>query len=413
MSHPPRLGLSENRGQFALLVLVNACVGAVVGAERSVLPLLAEEEFGLVAASLVLTFLVGFGLTKALANYLAGVLAHRVGRKRILLLGWAFGVPVPLILWWAPAWEWVVAANLLLGVNQGLAWSATVIMKIDLVGPRQRGLAMGLNEFAGYLAVALAAVGTGYLAGTWGTREGAVAIAAGGILAGLLVSALWVRDTGDHVALEHASASSGAGEGPPALPAAAAARFRYASWGHRPMLAANQAGLVNNLNDGLAWGLLPLFFAAEGLSLREVGWLAGLYPAVWSVTQVATGAWSDWIDRRRLIEGGMLLQALGLGLFAVGDGLLWWLPAAVVLGLGTAAVYPTLIAQVSDLVRPADRAGAVGIYRLWRDLGYVAGAVLAGVLADLLGFRVAIVAVALLTALSGVLAGRWLPARRG
>jgi MFS family permease len=409
---PVVLGLRENRIQFWLLVLVNAFVGTMVGVERSVLSLLAEQEFGVASATAALSFLIAFGLTKAIANFLAGDFAHRIGRRRILLIGWLFGLPVPVLLLWAPSWNWVVFANLLLGANQGLAWSATVIMKIDLVGPKQRGLAMGLNEFAGYLAVALAALGAGYMAAEYGPRSGPVWIGGGAALFGLALTVLFVRDTGEHVALEHAMADQAIEGGPDALPAAFRARLWHASWASRPLLASNQAGFVNNLNDGLAWGLFPLFFASAGLSLREIGWLAALYPAVWGMAQIGTGALSDRTGRRPLIVSGMLLQAVALAIFAAADGFGWWSVAAVLLGLGTAAVYPTLIAQVSDLLTARDRASGIGVYRLWRDLGYVAGALLAGVLADLLGYRVAIAAVAALTAVSGIVARRLLPARR-
>jgi MFS family permease len=404
-----RLGLRENAPQFALLVLVNAFVGAMVGTERSVLPLLAEEEFGVATATATLSFLIAFGLSKAGANLLAGDLSHRVGRRRILIAGWLFGLPVPLLLWWAPSWDWVVFANLLLGVNQGLAWSATVIMKIDLVGPRQRGLAMGLNEFAGYLAVALAALGSGYLAAEFGPRSGPVWIGGAAALLGLGSTLLFVRDTAPHVELEHAMADTAIEGGPDEIGPGFRSRLWYMSWKHRPLFAANQAGFVNNLNDGLAWGLFPLLFAATGLSLLEIGWLAALYPAVWGVSQIATGALSDRVGRRPLIISGMLVQALGLLLFAAGDSLSQWAAAAVLLGLGTAAVYPTLIAQVSDLVPPRSRASGVGIYRLWRDLGYVAGALLAGALADLLGYRSAILFVAVLTAVSGAIVALFPP----
>lgn len=412
---PPavRLGLRENAVQFSLLVLVNAFVGTMVGVERSVLSILAEQEFGVASATAALSFLVAFGLSKAVANYVAGDFAHRIGRRRILLVGWLFALPVPLLLAWAPSWSWVVFANLLLGVNQGLAWSATVIMKIDLVGPRQRGLAMGLNEFAGYLAVALAALAAGYMAAVHGPRSGPVWIGGGAALLGLALTLLFVRDTGDHVELEHAMADQGLEGGPDALPSGVRARLWHTSWAHRPLFAANQAGFVNNLNDGLAWGLFPLFLASAGLSLREIGWIAALYPAVWGIVQVGTGALSDRTGRRPLIVGGMLLQAVGLGIFAAAGSFPLWAAASVVLGVGTAAVYPTLIAQVSDLVSPRDRARGVGVYRLWRDLGYVAGGLLAGITADLLGYRAAIGVVALLTAVSGGVALRHLPSGRG
>lgn len=408
-ARPVRLGLRENWVQFSLLVIVNAFVGTMVGVERSVLSILAEEEFGVASATAALSFLIAFGLSKALANFVAGDFAHRIGRRRILLIGWLFALPVPVLLWWAPSWGWVIFANLLLGINQGLAWSATVIMKIDLVGPRQRGLAMGLNEFAGYLAVALAALGSGYMAAELGPRSGPVWIGGAAAILGLALTLAFVRDTGAHVELEHAMADQGIEGGPDMLPSGLRARLWHASWAHRPLFAANQAGFVNNLNDGLAWGLFPLFFAAAGLSLREIGWLAALYPAVWGIAQIGTGALSDRTGRRPVIVAGMLLQSVALGVFALADGFAAWMIAAAVLGLGTAMVYPTLIAQVSDLVSPRDRASGVGIYRLWRDLGYVAGGLLAGGLADLLGFRVAIGAVAALTALSGALALAYLP----
>ncbi|HYE57112.1 MAG TPA: MFS transporter [Rhodothermales bacterium] len=404
-----QLGLGVNRGQFFLLVLVNAFVGAMVGVERAVLPVLAEDAFGVASTTAVLSFLIPFGLAKAGANLLAGDLAHRVGRRRILLAGWLFGLPVPLLLAWAPSWGWVVFANLLLGINQGLAWSATVIMKIDLVGARQRGLAMGINEFAGYLAVALAALGASYLVAAHGPRSGPVWIGGGAAVLGLLLTLLFVRDTAAHVAHEAALTAKAVEPKPEALPERFRARLWRVSWTHRPLFAANQAGFVNNLNDGLAWGLLPLFFASAGRSLREIGWLAALYPAVWGIAQLGTGALSDRLGRRPLIAWGMGLQALGLLVFAATRSFAEWAAGAVILGLGTAAVYPTLIAQVSDLVTPADRASTVGVYRLWRDLGYVAGALLAGLVADLLGYRVSILAVALLTAASGVVAQVYLP----
>jgi MFS family permease len=403
------LGLRENRVQFALLVLVNGFVGTMVGVERSVLSILAEDEFGVASTTAALSFLIAFGLSKAIANFVAGDFAHRIGRKRILLIGWAFGLPVPLLLWFAPSWNWVIFANLLLGVNQGLAWSATVIMKIDLVGPKQRGLAMGLNEFAGYLAVALAALGAGYMAADFGPRSGPVWIGGAAALLGVIFTVLFVRDTGDHVELEHAMADQALEGGPDGLPDALGARLWHASWTYRPLFAANQAGFINNLNDGLAWGLFPLYFAAAGLSLREIGWLAALYPAVWGIAQIGTGALSDRTGRRPLIVTGMLLQAGGLTAFALTTGFAWWSAAAVALGLGTAAVYPTLIAQVSDLVTPRDRASGVGLYRRWRDLGYVAGGLLAGIMTDLLGYRAAIGFVALLTAVSALVARRHLP----
>jgi MFS family permease len=397
----PTLGLRENAGQFALLVLVNAFVGAVVGVERSVLPLLADEKFGIASATVALTFLVAFGLAKAVMNLAAGELAARLGRKRVLVVGWLFGLPVPLLLMWAPAWEWVVVANLLLGVNQGLAWSAAVIMKIDLVGPRRRGLAMGLNEFAGYFAVALAALGAGYLAAAYGPGTAPFWIAAAAAVMGLALTLLFVRDTAGHVAIEDGLAT---GDGAAALPPHFLRRFAEASWRDRTMFAANQAGLATNLKDALAWGLLPIFFAVQGLSPSQIGWLAAIYPAAWAIGQIGAGALSDVVGRRTLIVVGMHVQGLALLGFAVTSGFWSWVVASLALGLGTAAVYPTLIAQVADRVTPRDRAAAVGVYRLWRDLGYVAGGLLAGLAADALGFRGAIAVVGGVTIVSGLLA---------
>lgn len=401
------LGLRQNAGQFALLVLVNAFVGAVVGAERSVLPLLADAKFGVASATATLSFLVSFGLAKAAANLLAGELAGRVGRRRILLAGWLLGVPVPLLLMWAPSWSWIVFANLLLGANQGLAWSATIIMKIDLVGPRQRGIAMGLNEFAGYIAVALAALGAGYLAAAYGPETAPFWIAGGAVGLGLLVTLLFVRDTDAHVGLEASDAALAPGA-TAFIPRGAAHRFMHSSWTDPQLRAVNQAGLVNNLNDALAWGLLPLLFAAHGLSAVQIGWLAALYPAVWGITQVGAGALSDRVGRDSLIVAGMFVQAAALTVVALGAGFATWAAGAVLLGLGTAAVYPTLIARVADRTAVRDRASAVGVYRLWRDLGYVAGGLSAGLAADAVGLRGAVLAVAVLTAGSGMIAWRLL-----
>jgi len=385
-----RLGLRENGAQVSHLVLIVVFVGAVVGVERSVLPLLAGSEFGLVSATATLSFLVAFGFAKALANFLAGDLANLVGRRRILLIAWGFGIPVPLLLMWAPSWSWVVFANLLLGINQGLAWSATQIMKLDLGGPRRRGLVMGLNECAGYLSVALAALGAGYLAATYGPRPAPYVIALVAGVLGLAVTLFAVRDTEAHVELEHGLA--------PERPRAGI-----------PLMTANQAGLVTNLKEGVAWGLLPVFFADQGLELTEIAWLAALYPAVWGLTQLGTGTLSDSIGRRPLIVGGLLVQAAALVGFASLNGFIPWAASAVVLGIGTAAVYPTLIAQVGDLVSPQTRASAIGRYRLWRDLGYAVGALVAGLLTDLLDFRATILIIAILLVVSSAISQVLLP----
>jgi MFS family permease len=389
-----RLGLGANAGQFALLVAINALVGGMVGQERTVLPLLAEEAFGLQAASAALTFIVIFGLAKAATNLLAGALSDRFGRKPVLVGGWLIGLPVPLLIIWAPGWEWVVFANALLGVNQGLTWSTTVIMKIDLVGPARRGLAMGLNEAAGYSAVALTAFATGLLAEQFGLRPAPFLLGLAFAALGLGASLLFVRETRGHADLEAAALSSAAR--PPLGSVMLTTSLREPA-----LSAASQAGLVNNLNDGMAWGLLPLYYAAAGLSVGQIGILAALYPAVWSLGQPLTGTLSDRLGRKRLIAAGMLLQAGAIGLIAVGSGFVPWASAAVVLGIGTAMVYPTLLAVIGDVAHPTWRASAVGVYRFWRDLGFAAGALLSGVVADLAGFDAAIWAVAGVTAVSG------------
>jgi MFS family permease len=393
-----QLGLRENAPQFALLVVLNAFVGAMVGLERSTLPLVGEEDFDLASSAAVLSFIVAFGAAKAVTNLAAGSLAARVGRRRLLLIGWLLALPVPLLIWVAPSWAVVVAANALLGVNQGLAWSMTVVMKIDLVGPRQRGLALGLNEAAGYGGVAVAAAVSGWLAAEFAARDVLVAGAAAVAVAGLVISAFFVRDTGAHVEVEQLETGHASEAGPPLREA-----FADASWRPGPLRSYSQAGLVNNLNDALAWGLVPLYLAADGASVEEIGLVAGVYPAVWGVTQIATGAWSDRVGRKPLIIAGMLVQAAALCVLAAGGGdVVAALCAAVLLGLGTALVYPTLIAAISDEVSPVARAPVVGVYRFWRDSGYVAGALLAGVVADELGFEAAIGIVAGLTALSGI-----------
>ncbi|HYF24869.1 MAG TPA: MFS transporter [Baekduia sp.] len=401
-----QLGLRENLTQFSLLVAVNAFVGAMVGLERSTLPLVGREDFGLTSSAAVLSFIVAFGLAKALTNLGAGTFAQRAGRRRLLIAGWAVALPVPLVIALAPNWGWIVAANVLLGVNQGLAWSMTVVMKIDLVGPRRRGLALGLNESAGYGGVALAALLAGLLAGAFAARD--VLVVAGAVIAtaGLLTSLLFVRDTAAHVALEQARDHASADDTAPALREA----FARASYREPALRSCSQAGLVNNLNDGLAWGLVPLFLAAHGAGAGEIGLVAALYPAVWSLTQIGTGHWSDVAGRKPLIVGGMLVQAAALGVLALSGGAV--VPAAVAavgLGLGTALVYPTLIAAMSDAVTPVARAPVVGVYRFWRDMGYVAGGLVAGVVADALGYGGAVAVVAALTAASGLWVLRDMP----
>ncbi len=398
----PRLGLAANAAQFTLLVAVNALVGGLLGSERTVLPLLAEHTFHLGAYTAALTYILAFGATKAATNFFAGTLSDRYGRKPVLLAGWVVGVPVPLLLIWAPSWGWVVAANVLLGVNQGLAWSTTVIMKIDLVGPARRGLAMGFNEAAGYAALAGTAMATGALAAHYGLRPAPFLLAAVYVALGLGLSALFVRETRDHA--QHEATTHAAADGAPGGDLSTRSIVGLVSFREPALSAASQAGLVNNLNDGLAWGLFPILFATAGLSLTRIGALAALYPAVWGVGQLATGWACDHFGRKPFIVAGLLIQAAALGMVAAAQSFAVWAMAAVLLGVGTAMVYPALLAVVGDVAHPTWRARAVGVYRLWRDGGFAVGAVLAGVLADAYGIRAATWAVAALTGASGLYA---------
>jgi MFS family permease len=397
-THGVHLGLIENWRQFSLLVLVNAFVGAMVGLERTVVPLIATTDFGIASKSAVLSFIVAFGVTKALANLAASWLVLRRGRRWTLVAGWLVALPVPIMILVAPTWSWIVAANALLGISQGLAWSTTVIMKIDLVGPARRGLAMGLNEFAGYVAVALAALASGFIAGSAGLRAGPSYLGLGIAITGLLLSVLLVRDTGAHAALEEERMPLATVEPPLGI----RGMFARSTWSDATLFSASQAGFVNNLNDGLAWGLFPLLFIGAGLSLEATSILAATYPAVWGISQVGAGALSDRWGRKRLIVTGMSVQGIALVSLATWHGFLPWLAALVALGLGTALVYPTLLAAVGDAYRPSSRAAAVGVYRLWRDLGYAAGAILAGILADAIGMPATINTVGALTIASGI-----------
>jgi MFS family permease len=395
-----RLGLRENLNQFSLLVLVNAFVGAMVGLERSILPAIAEHEFHIAARTAILSFILVFGVAKAITNYFAGRLADRVGRKDILVAGWLVAIPVPFLLMWAPDWNWIVAANVLLGISQGLTWSTTVIMKIDLVGPKQRGLAMGLNEFSGYFAVAGSALATGWVAASYGLRPQPFYLGVAYVIAGLLISWLTVRETRQYVIHEvrtHYAETAGDQLSQSEI-------FFRTSLTDRNLSSISQAGLVNNLNDGMAWGLFPLVFATAGMNLAQTGMLAAIYPAVWGIVQIFTGALSDRVGRKRLIASGMWVQALGIAVTALTSDFVLFGLGAVLLGIGTAMVYPTLLAAIGDVAHPTWRASAVGVYRLWRDLGYAVGALIAGITADLFGLGPAMWLVAGLTALSGLVA---------
>jgi MFS family permease len=402
------LGLRENLAQFSLLVVINAFVGAMVGLERTTLPLIGRDDFGLASKAAVLSFIVAFGLAKALTNLGAGGFAERLGRRRLLIAGWVIALPVPLLIAVAPTWGWIVAANVLLGINQGLAWSMTVVMKIDLVGPKRRGLALGLNEAAGYAGVAIAATVSGLLASEFVARDVLVVGGAAIAVTALLASVLFVRDTAAHMALEQLRHHDD-DEPAPTLRRA----FPDATWRRPELRACSQAGLVNNLNDALAWGLIPLYLAANGVGVGTIGLIAGLYPAVWGAGQIWTGHWSDQVGRKLPIVAGMLLQALALAVLALSDGgLALAAVSAIALGAGTALVYPTLIAAISDAVSPIARAPTVGVYRFWRDMGYVAGGLIAGTVADELGYAGAIGVVAALTAASGLWVAIDLPGRR-
>ena len=393
------LGIRRNLAQFSLLVVVNAFVGAMIGMERSILPALAEHEFELAAKTAVLSFIVVFGITKAFTNYLAGQLSDRLGRKHVLVGGWLVAAPVPFMLMWAPSWTWVLVANVLLGVSQGLTWSTTVIMKIDLAGPKNRGLAMGLNEFAGYLAVAASALATGWLAARYGLRPEPFYLGIAFVAVGLALSSLVVRETMDHVAIESKLEHAVLGERMTRREI-----FRRTTFSDRNLSSVCQAGLANNLNDGMAWGLFPIVFATAGMGLDQIGTLAAIYPATWGIAQLFTGAWSDRVGRKWLIASGMWVQAFGIVVTTLAGGFAGFVAGAVLLGIGTAMVYPTLLAAIGDVAHPSWRASSVGVYRLWRDLGYAVGALVAGVTADMVGLSAAVWLVAAFTFGSGVVA---------
>ena len=385
-----KLGLKENWQQFSLLVLVNAFVGGMVGLERSILPRLASEEFQIASHTAIFSFIIVFGIVKAVTNYFAGHFANAVGRRRLLIYGWLFAIPIPFLLMWAPSWNWIIVANVLLGINQGLAWSSTVTMKIDLVGDKQRGLAMGINEFAGYLSVGLVALLTAWIANTYGIRPYPFYIGIVFVILGLALSIIWVKDT--QLFVHKAAAESSV----PLLKN----RFWDTSLWHRNLGSITQAGLVNNLNDGMIWGLFPILLAAKGFSLADIGLITAIYPLVWGLAQLGTGRLSDFICQKDLLVIGMLLQGAAILGLLWADTFLIYAALSFVLGLGTAVVYPTFLASIAENTHPTDRAGSLGIFRLWRDLGYAFGAILTGILADYFELNISILVIGCLTVVS-------------
>jgi MFS family permease len=404
------LGLRENWQQFTLLVLTVGFVGSLVGLERTVVPLIGEREFGLTSKTAIVSFIITFGVVKAVCNLFASHISERWGRKRLLVLGWIIGLPVPFIIIYANRWFWFDVANVLLGINQALTWSMTVIMKIDLVGPKRRGLALGLNEFAGYLAVGTMAWLTGEIAARYSLRPEPFYLGIGVAVAGLFVSMLFVRETIDYAHYEaHLQAPSDhpqvGNPGTTTQKRSLKDIFLLTTWKEKALSSCSQAGLVNNLNDGMSWGIYPLFFSSYGLGVAAIGVIKAVYPVIWGLLQPLTGPLSDRIGRKWLIAGGMAVQAAGIWLTVLLPGYIWWIVAAVLQGIGTAMVYPVLLAAISDVAHPTWRATSLGVYRFWRDLGYAVGALMAGLIADLVGMKAAIHAVAALTLLSGFIVG--------
>lgn len=385
-----QLGLKENWKQFTLLVIINGFVGGMVGLERSILPGIAEQEFHIAARTAILSFIVVFGIVKAITNYYTGILANRFGRKKLLLAGWIVGIPIPFILMFAPNWSWIVAANILLGINQGLAWSSTVVMKIDLVGEKQRGFAMGLNEFAGYIAVAVVAFLTGWIAGEYGIRPYPFYIGIVLVLLGLFGTWFFVKDTRHHVKKETTTSII------PRLKNI----FWDTTWKDKNLGSVNQAGLINNLNDGMVWGIFPILLASKGFTLPQIGIITAIYPAVWGLGQLITGKMADIFCKKELLYTGMLLQAVALVGFVWAQSMLHYIILSSLLGWGTAMVYPTFLATVAENTHPLDRAKSIGIFRLWRDMGYAIGAILTGIITDLININAAIIFIATLTFLS-------------
>lgn len=411
MSHHPeavRLGLGANLGQFSLLVLINMLVGMMIGLERTVVPLIGEKEFGLISKTAIVSFIVSFGVTKAICNLFATRLSESTGRKKVLVLGWLFGLPVPLIIIFANHWFWFQIANVFLGINQGLCWSMTVIMKVDLVGPKRRGFALGLNEFAGYAAVGLTAWITGYIASIYSLRPQPFYLGVGVAIAGLLLSAILVKESIHHANLEaklHASQFRSSDDPRHEFSSSRpswGSIFALTSWKDRNLFSCSQAGLVNNLNDGMSWGIYPLFFSSFGLGIAAIGTIKAVYPASWGILQAFTGALSDRLGRKRLIGTGMFVQAAGIWLTVQVPTYSAWVIGALLQGIGTAMVYPTLLAAIGDVAHPQWRATSMGVYRFWRDMGYAIGALVSGIIADLFGMKAAIYTVAALTLISGL-----------
>jgi MFS family permease len=388
-----RLGLKENWKQFTLLVIINAFVGGMAGMERSILPKIADAEFHIAAKTVILSFIIVFGIVKAITNYFTGTLANRIGRKNLLVIGWLIGIPVPFMLMYAPDWNWIVAANILLGINQGLTWSSTVMMKIDLVGEKQRGLAMGLNEFAGYLALATVAFLTGWIAGKYGLRPYPFYLGVAISFLGLFSSWLFVKDTKHHVAQE--STSSGISK--------LKNIFWETTWKNKNLGSITQAGLINNLNDAMVWGIFPILLASKNFNIEEIGIVTAVYPAVWSIGQIVTGRMADRICKKKMLFWGMMLQAVALILFAIAITLTQFILLAVLLGWGTAMVYPTFLAAIAENTHPQDRAKSLGVFRFWRDLGYAIGAIITGIIADGIGMNASIIFIAVLTLVSGII----------
>jgi MFS family permease len=388
-----KLGLKENRKQFTLLVIINGFVGGMVGLERTILPQIAEKEFAIAAKTAILSFIIVFGIVKAVTNYYTGTLANHFGRKNLLVAGWIIGIPIPFMLMYAPSWNWIIAANVLLGINQGLTWSSTVVMKIDLVGERQRGFAMGLNEFAGYLAVALVAFLTGWIAGEYGIRPYPFYTGIVLVVLGLLGSIFLVKDTKHHVAKETTTTTI------PRLKNI----FWDTSWKNKNLGSVTQAGLINNLNDGMAWGIFPILLATKGFTIGEIGIITAIYPAVWGIGQLFTGKMADKFCKKDMLYLGMLLQAIALIALVWANRMSHFIILSSVLGWGTAMVYPTFLATVAENTNPQDRAKSIGIFRLWRDLGYAIGAILTGIIADLVSINAAILFIGLLTLTSALI----------